>query len=134
MLTLLGAAVVAYARDQVRGTIWALAPITRTLPWNKGDIDPTFRPPLFSECTLVDVFLLDAAGTRARDQIGDVLFLFKPCGCLGSLVLSVVITAVLLMFLGFVGSLAVFRLILLGSTGCRGLVRVTLSHPGHRSC
>ena len=69
VLTLLCAAIATYARDQVRdGTNWALAPITRALPWNRGGTDPTFRAPLFSELTLVDVFLLDVAGTLARYQ------------------------------------------------------------------
>lgn len=69
LLTLLCAAVATYARDQVRaGTTWALAPLTRALPWNSANTDPTIGAPLFSELTLVDVFLLNVAGTFARYQ------------------------------------------------------------------
>jgi hypothetical protein len=70
-LGLLIAALIAYLRGQVRaGTTWALAPITRRLPWNlhnpiKGSV-PEHENDLTSQLSIVDVFLTNMDGTSAR--------------------------------------------------------------------
>lgn len=67
LLAFFGAALNAYVRDQVRaGTIWALTPIARHLPWNRPADDSRTPPSLSSEFTLVQLFLIDPAGKRAR--------------------------------------------------------------------
>ena len=64
---LLAAAIAAYIADQIRsGTYWALKPVARHLPWNRGPGALNSSAELFSEFTLVQVFLLDASGCRAR--------------------------------------------------------------------
>ncbi len=64
---LLAAAIGAYAGDQIRsGTYWALKPVSRQLPWNRGSGAPNSSAELTSVFTLVQVFLLDASGCRAR--------------------------------------------------------------------
>lgn len=69
VLTLFGAVLTAYARDQLRaGTNWVLKPIARYFPWNAAPADPLSRTPLSAIFTLVQVFLLDAAGCHARYQ------------------------------------------------------------------
>ena len=72
-LSTLGAAVLAYFRVQINaGTKWALAPITRRLPWNqnnsiKGSV-PGRESKLTSQLTVVDVFLTSMDGKSARYQ------------------------------------------------------------------
>lgn len=69
LLALVGAALTAYARDQLRaGTNWALKPVARYFPWNRSSADSLSRTHLSSVFTLVQVFLLDAAGSHARYQ------------------------------------------------------------------
>lgn len=64
------AALASYAREQVRaGLNWALAPITLSFPWSRRTGEESTSPHLlFSELTLVDVFLLDEKGKFARYQ------------------------------------------------------------------
>ena len=67
VLALFGAALTAQARDQIRaGTGWMLKPVIQHLPWNRVPEDPLSPSTLSSAFTLVQVFLLDAAGNRAR--------------------------------------------------------------------
>ncbi len=67
LLAFFGAALSAYVRDQVRaGTIWALTPFARHLPWNRTADEPRTLSSLSSELTLVQLFLIDAAGKHAR--------------------------------------------------------------------
>lgn len=67
ILAFVGAAVIAYAREQVRaGTDWALAPLTRILPWNKRSIAAAERKALIVHFSLVDVFLRDTEGRVAQ--------------------------------------------------------------------
>lgn len=67
LLTFLAAALAAYARDQIRaGTIWALTPLARYLPWNRGAHRFTIDAGLSSTLTLVHVYLRNVAGSRAR--------------------------------------------------------------------
>ncbi len=72
-LSMLAAALLAYFRGQIHaGTIWALAPITRRLPWNqinpiKGSA-PDHESDLTSQLTVVDVFLTSVDGKCARYQ------------------------------------------------------------------
>jgi hypothetical protein len=64
------AALVAYWREQARrGTNWILAPLTRALPWNK-DGSPFAKQTgtLACDFTLIELYLLDAAGKIARYQ------------------------------------------------------------------
>lgn len=70
VLSLVGAAFFAYAREQIRaGTEWTLTPFTRTLPWNSTRSENTReeddRHRLHSEFSLVDVFICDPLGQRA---------------------------------------------------------------------
>lgn len=59
------AALVAYLREQVgAGTEWALAPITRQLPWNQNNTG--CESDLISQLTIVDVFLTSPDGKSAR--------------------------------------------------------------------
>ena len=61
------AALVAYLREQVgAGTEWALAPITRQLPWNQNNTER--ESDLLSQLTTVDVFLTSTDGKSARYQ------------------------------------------------------------------
>jgi hypothetical protein len=72
-LSALTAALLAYFRGQINaGTKWALAPITRRLPWNqnypsKGSA-PDHESDLTSQLTVVDVFLTSVDGKNARYQ------------------------------------------------------------------
>ena len=67
VVALLAAAIAAYTGDQIRsGTYWALKPVARRLPWNRGPRAPISSAELSSVFTLVQVFLLDASGCRAR--------------------------------------------------------------------
>src|SRR4051812_14216703 len=67
LLALLGASLTAYAREQILGgTSWALWPLARHLPWNRGTNEPPAPNNLSSALTLVQVFIEDAAGKRAR--------------------------------------------------------------------
>ena len=67
VVALLAAAIAAYTGDQIRsGTYWALKPVARQLPWNRGPGAPNSSAELSSVFTLVQVFLLDASGCRAR--------------------------------------------------------------------
>jgi hypothetical protein len=67
LLGLAGAALTAYAQNQIRaGTKWILTPLARQLPWNRSTDDSLFHPGLSSVVTLVQLFILDADGTRAR--------------------------------------------------------------------
>ena len=64
---MLAAAIAAYTGDQIRsGTHWVLKPVARQLPWNRGLGAPNSSADLSSVFTLVQVFLLDASGCRAR--------------------------------------------------------------------
>ncbi|PHP65406.1 hypothetical protein CSC94_18775 [Zhengella mangrovi] len=64
---LIAAAIAAYAGDQIRsGTYWALKPVSRQLPWNRGSDAPNSSGELSSVFTLVQLFLFDASGCRAR--------------------------------------------------------------------
>ena len=66
MLALFGAALTTQARDQIRaGTSWMLGPIIQYLPWNRLP-ERLLHNGLSSAFTLVQVFLLDTAGNRAR--------------------------------------------------------------------
>jgi hypothetical protein len=72
-LSALAAALLAYFRGQINaGTKWALAPITRRLPWNQnGPIKrpaPDHESDLTSLLTVVDVFLTSVDGKSARYQ------------------------------------------------------------------
>jgi hypothetical protein len=64
------AALVAYWREQARkGTNWILAPLTRTLPWNKDNWPLTNQTEILAcDFTLIDLYLLDTAGKLARYQ------------------------------------------------------------------
>lgn len=67
VVALLATAIAAYTGDQIRsGIYWALKPVARQLPWNRGSGTPNSSAELSSEFTLVQVFLLDASGCRAR--------------------------------------------------------------------
>ena len=68
--TIFGAALLAYWREQTRkGTNWILAPLTRSLPWNKNDQPHTNQIEILAcDFTLIDLYLLDAAGKFARYQ------------------------------------------------------------------
>jgi hypothetical protein len=65
-----GAALLAYWREQTRkGTNWILAPLTRTLPWNKNDQPHTNQTEILAcDFTLIDLYLFDTAGKLARYQ------------------------------------------------------------------
>ena len=72
-LSMLAAALLAYFRGQINaGTKWALAPITRRLPWNQNNpikgSAPDHESDLTSLLTVVDVFLTSVAGKSARYQ------------------------------------------------------------------
>jgi hypothetical protein len=72
-LTTLAAALLAYFRGQINaGTKWALAPITRRLPWNQNNpikgSAPDRESDLTSQLTVVDVFLTSTDGKSARYQ------------------------------------------------------------------
>jgi hypothetical protein len=61
------AALVAYLREQVgAGTEWALAPITRQLPWNQNNTER--ESDIISQLTIVDIFLTSTDGKSARYQ------------------------------------------------------------------
>jgi hypothetical protein len=73
MLSALAAALLAYFRGQINAaTKWALAPITRRLPWNKkqslAGSAPNYEGDLTSQLTTVDVFLISMDGKNARYQ------------------------------------------------------------------
>ncbi len=69
VLAFLGAATIAYAREQVRaGTDWALAPLTKILPWNRRTVPTAEHETLVSDFSLVEIFLLDTKGKLARYQ------------------------------------------------------------------
>jgi len=69
-IAILTAALVAYWREQARkGTNWMLAPLTRALPWNKDGWPVAKQAEVIaSDFTLIDIYLLDAAGKVARYQ------------------------------------------------------------------
>jgi hypothetical protein len=72
-LSMLAAALLAYFRGQINaGTKWALAPITRRLPWNQNKpikgLVPDHESDLTSQLTVVDVFLTSMDGKSARYQ------------------------------------------------------------------
>jgi hypothetical protein len=65
LLGLVGATLTAYAREQIRvGINWTLEPFERYLPWNRSS--DFARPGLSADFTLVQLFLIDVAGKRAR--------------------------------------------------------------------
>ena len=73
VLGMIAAALLAYFRGQMNaGTKWALAPITRRLPWNwnrSRERSPLVHESgLNSELTVVDVFLTSMDGRTARYQ------------------------------------------------------------------
>jgi hypothetical protein len=72
-LSMLAAALLAYFRGQLHaGTKWALAPITRRLPWNQNNLIkglvPDLESDLTSQLTVVDLFLTSMDGKSARYQ------------------------------------------------------------------
>lgn len=72
-LSMLAAALLAYFRGQINaGTKWALAPITRQLPWHHNNpikaLVPDDKSDLTSLLTVVDVFLTSTDGKSARYQ------------------------------------------------------------------
>ena len=71
LVTLVGAALATYAREQVRaGTSWALLPLTRAFPWNGGmeSFHDNDKRKLIANFSLVDVYLADPGGRIARYQ------------------------------------------------------------------
>src|SRR5437016_13633194 len=75
LAALIIATLAAYLRQQIRSaTKWALAPITRHLPWNQIKIPKGVPSPakidgdLISLLTIVDVFITSVDGKHARYQ------------------------------------------------------------------
>ena len=72
VLAFVGAALLAFTREQVRaGVNWALAPLARLLPWNGKQVSfgaSLEHEDLICDLSLVDVFLCDSDGRSARYQ------------------------------------------------------------------
>ena len=83
VLTIISAAMAAYLREQIReALLWALAPITRRLPWNAAETDNLAtifrRTALSSEVSIVELYLTRSDGKLSRYRKTSVYTVNSP--------------------------------------------------------